>query len=226
MFPLFGAIAPPTPPTLHAYRTTSPPTIDGSLNDPVWRDAPGSTAFTQKYPEEGAKPGEPTTVKIAYDDEAIYVAVDCVQQRTPVRAPLTRRDRQVEGDWVSIAIDPRGDAKTAFDFNVSAAGVKVDGIRFNDTDYSTDWDENWEAHTRVGNGGWRVEMRIPLRVLRLPARSRATDTSTGSQGSSRRARSSCARSSWDGSDRGARRPGSSPTAWTRPGRPEPISSGT
>ena len=41
----------------------------------------------------------------------------------------------------------RRDGKSAFSFVVNAAGVLVDGIRFNDTEFSSDWDENWDART-------------------------------------------------------------------------------
>ena len=46
----------------------------------------------------------------------------------------------------------------------------VDGIQSNDTDYSQDWDENWEARTNMRADGWSAEFRIPLRILRFATR--------------------------------------------------------
>lgn len=146
------------------------PEIDGVLGDDAWRAATPSSAFTQKFPDEGAAPTERTVVRIAYDDDAIYVGVRCDERTSPVVARLTRRDRSVESDRITIDLDTRGDRRTAFHFEVGAAGVQGDGVRYDDVELSTDWDENWEARTRVDDGGWTAEVRIPLGVLRFDAR--------------------------------------------------------
>src|SRR5215813_11193207 len=133
-------------PHLVAARADRPPVLDGRLDDPVWQKAPASDVFTQKMPVDGKPPGERTTVRILYDDDNVYVAIDCPQKAELV-ARLTRRDRQVEADTVSVTFDTRGDGKTAFEFGVNAAGVLLDSLHFNDTDWNPDWDENWEAAT-------------------------------------------------------------------------------
>jgi hypothetical protein len=167
--PALLALAALAGPHLVAVRTAQPPRLDGRLDDAVWRAAPASDAFTQKKPVDGASPGDPTIVRVLYDDEAIYVAIDCVQ-RAPLVASLTRRDRNVEADRVSVALDTRGDGKTAFELSVNAAGVLADTLRFNDTETSTEWDENWEAKATRTAQGWAAELRIPLRALRFDAR--------------------------------------------------------
>ena len=128
-----------------------------------------SDAFTQQYPREGAAPNEPTSVRILYDDRALYVGIDCGQRLTPIVARLTRRDRVAPADRVTVDISSRADRVTAFHFGVSAAGILDDGIYFNDSDYSADWDENWEAKTWVSPDGWSAEIRIPFRILRFDA---------------------------------------------------------
>jgi hypothetical protein len=94
-----------------------------------------------------------------------------VQKTTPLVARFTRRDRVINADRVAVDIGSRADRVTAFHFGVSAAGVLDDGIYYNDTDYSADWDENWEAETSVGPDGWSVEIKIPFRILRFDAAS-------------------------------------------------------
>ncbi|MGO8996981.1 MAG: DUF5916 domain-containing protein, partial [Polyangiaceae bacterium] len=160
---------PSTSPHLHAVRTPTPPALDGKIDDPVWTLAPPASSFTQKIPADGAAPSDPTTVRVLYDNDAVYVAFDCPQPHTPVVERLTRRDRIVESDAVTFDLGTRGDHKSAFEFYVNASGTLADAIRFNDTDYSADWDENWEARTQVGAHGWTAEFRIPLRVLRFPS---------------------------------------------------------
>src|SRR5687768_204954 len=60
-------------PEVKAVRLTSTVTIDGSLDEAVWSEAPAVSAFTQRDPQEGAAPSEPTEVRLAYDDQALYV---------------------------------------------------------------------------------------------------------------------------------------------------------
>ena len=54
--------------------TTEKPKIDGRLDDPCWKTGEWAGNFTQWIPNEGAKPSQPTEVKILYDDDNIYVA--------------------------------------------------------------------------------------------------------------------------------------------------------
>ena len=157
----------PPAPHLRATRVAVPPVLDGKLDDPAWTRAPPAASFRQKMPNDGAAPSEPTTVRILYDDDAVYVGVDC-PQRTPVTQRMTRRDRWTEADAFSVDLGTRGDHKSAFEFAINASGTLYDSIRFNDTDYSQDWDENWDARTSATDHGWTAEFRIPLRILRFP----------------------------------------------------------
>jgi hypothetical protein len=144
--------------------------IDGKLDDPVWQLAVPSSIFRQKVPNDGAPATETTTLRVLYDDTAVYVAFDCPQAHVPVMQRLTRRDRWVEADAVIFDLGTRGDHKSSFEFAVNASGVLYDAIRYNDTDYSQDWDENWDAATNVTEHGWTAEFRIPMRILRFPTR--------------------------------------------------------
>ena len=166
-----ASTARPPPPHLRVVRVAKAPTIDGVLDDDAWKLAPVGDSFTQKFPKDGAPASETTTVRVVYDDDAVYVAFDCPQEHTPVTQHLTRRDRSVEVDSVTFDLGTRGDHKSTFEFSVSSSGTLIDGIRFNDTDYSSDWDDNWEARTSVTAHGWSAEFRIPFRILRFPAAS-------------------------------------------------------
>ena len=166
---LLAALTATTPPHYRAERATHAPVVDGRLDDDAWRAVAGTSAFTQKFPSEGKAPVEATTMRVLYDDDALYVAFDCVQRDAPVIDRLTRRDRLVEADWVEIDLDTRRDGKSAFQFVVNAGGVLFDAARFDDTSAQSDWDENWEAKTVRTKTGWSAEIRIPLRILRFGA---------------------------------------------------------
>jgi Domain of unknown function (DUF5916)/Carbohydrate family 9 binding domain-like len=148
---------------LLAVRTAEAPKIDGDLQDAVWSQVMPVTAFTQKFPDETHSPSEPTELRVLYDDDSLYIAFNCVQVGSPVTGRLARRDRQVEADWVQVAIN---DGASTYEFSVNAAGVLGDGERFNDTSYSADWDGVWEANVVLHSHGWSAEMRIPLRIFR------------------------------------------------------------
>lgn len=154
---------------LSARRADEPPVIDGIIGAGEWRGAAASSEFVQKFPREGADPSEATTLRLLYDDDAVYVAFECRQERAPIVARLARRDSPVPSDSVSVALGTRADGRSAFEFGVNAAGVLSDGVRFNDTAYSAEWDENWQANAAVSDHGWSAELRIPLRILRFAA---------------------------------------------------------
>src|SRR2546426_8217125 len=137
---------------LQAVFTPAAPRFDGTLDDPIWQRALASADFTQKAPEEGSAPTERTVLRVLYDAEALYVGFQCEQLHALIAHRLSRRGTILESDWVSIDVGSRRDGKSAFEFAVNASGVLADGLRFNDTDFSTDWHENWEARTRVRDG--------------------------------------------------------------------------
>ena len=154
-------------PRVKASRSATPPALDGRLDDPVWQTAEVAQAFTQKFPNEAAAPTETTRFRVLHDDHAVYVGIDCQQQGTPVRAVLTRRDREVEADRVTVHIGSRRGEASAYQFGVNAAGVLSDALQFDDNQVAPEWDENWEAAVARDERGWSVELRIPLRILRF-----------------------------------------------------------
>ena len=164
-----GARADRPLPHLRAVRVAQSPKLDGKLDDPAWQAAAPLDSFVQKFPHEGAPPSEQTTIRVVYDRDAIWVGVDCRQRAAPIVGRLTRRDRPIEADSITIDLDSRRAGTSAFEFAVNAAGALSDSIRFNDTDSSSDWDENWDARVARTPDGWSAELRIPLRILRYDA---------------------------------------------------------
>jgi hypothetical protein len=162
---LFAVTAPAT--HASATKTARAPTIDGRLDDPAWRTAEVLDGFTQQYPHDGDPPSENTTMRILYDDDALYVGFDCEHAHVPILERLTRRDRDSESEWVSVIVDPRSEGKTAFAFGVNVSGVLLDAIITEPSNWNVDWDENWEARVARTTSGWSAELRIPFRILRF-----------------------------------------------------------
>jgi hypothetical protein len=155
-------------PRAQAVRVSDAPVIDGRVDDAAWAAAPAQDGFTQVQPAQGGAPSEQTSFRLAYDDAHLYVAVSCLDSDPRrITSRLTRRDRDIETDWVSVLIDSRNTRNSAFMFQLSAAGVQVDGQVFNDSEVSLDWDAVWKGKVRRAEDGWHAEFAIPLTVLRF-----------------------------------------------------------
>ncbi len=108
-----------------------------------------------------------TRFRILWDADSLYIGIEC-DDSEPVSANLSRRDRFVDGDRIDIDLETTLDGRTAYHFSIYAAGQQLDGLHFNDNNMSTDWDAAWESAVARTPAGWSAELRIPLRVLRIP----------------------------------------------------------
>ncbi len=157
----------PAPRTVRAAHRSGALAIDGLLDESAWAAAQVAEGFRQVQPDEGADSAVATRVRVLFDEESLYFGVECDDPEEPTSL-LNRRDRDVAGDSVSIVLDTALDRRTAYRFTVHAAGQQADGIHFDDTGYGTDWDAAWESAVARTPRGWSLELRIPLRVLRVP----------------------------------------------------------
>lgn len=148
------------------------PVIDGMLNDDCWRKDEGWQGdFTQREPRSGDAPTEETKVKILYDDNNLYVAIRCYDSEPEkIDRRSSRRDNW-GGDVAGIAIDSYFDKRTAFEFDMTAAGVQLDAVPINDgTSWDMSWDAVWYGKTFIEDSAWTIEMQIPFSQLRYPAK--------------------------------------------------------
>src|SRR5688500_20150014 len=99
----------PEHPTLRAVRVSAGPAIDGDLSDAAWQSAPEFTDFTQHDPDDGQPPTMRTSIRIVYDDDAIYFGARMYDTHRPT-ALLARRDSYTQRDFLSINIDPQLDS--------------------------------------------------------------------------------------------------------------------
>jgi hypothetical protein len=158
-----------TRPLAHAVRLGGEILLDGRLDESAWQNAPAITGFTQSYPTPGAKPTDPTEVRVLYDAAALYVGVRMFDAHPDsIAAQLARRDASgIYSDWIHVIVDSYHDRRTAFRFTVNPKGVKKDVYTSNDDDEDANWDAIWDVATRVDSLGWVAEFRIPLSQLRF-----------------------------------------------------------
>src|SRR5580765_2827160 len=106
---------------VRAVRLKGPVTVDGVLSEPVWHDGNAFTAMVQRDPVEGAAPSQRTEVRIAYDDEAIYVGARLFDTAPDsIVAQLARRDASIASDRFAVYLDPHHDRRSGYYFMVNA----------------------------------------------------------------------------------------------------------
>ena len=156
-----------------AARADAAIAIDGALDEPAWAAAPAHGDFWQREPRQGEAPAFPTEFRVLYDRSAIYVGVRAFDpDPARIRGLLTRRDTESASDWIAVQVDSYHDRRTAFGFWVNPAGVQRDELHFNDVERDPGWDAVWEVGTRIDQGGWVAEFRIPYNQLRFSAADR------------------------------------------------------
>ncbi|WP_373550626.1 DUF5916 domain-containing protein [Haliscomenobacter sp.] len=166
--------------TIQVNKIPNPIKIDGVL-DEAWANAAVATDFWQYFPMDTSLAGNPTEVRLLYDDNFIYY-VAIAKNRLPdvmgaYVTPSLRRDFRGEAnDAVTFTIDPFQDETNAFQFGVNPFGVQREGLLVNGANGSSDldqaWDNKWFAAAKQYKGYWIAEMAIPFKTLRYKENSR------------------------------------------------------
>ena len=154
-------------PRARAVRTSEPISLDGRLDESIWSAAPPIRDFTQLDPEEGAPASQPTEVRIAYDDESLYVGA-LLHDSGAIITRLARRDASLaESDVFVVVLDSYHDHRTAYRFATNPSGMKQDEL-ISSGGSDSGWDPVWDVSTERTAQGWTAEMRIPFSQLRFP----------------------------------------------------------
>lgn len=144
--------------------------VDGRLEDAEWGAVPVASGFVQRQPLEGRPAVHQTEVRVAYDDQAIYVAARLYDpEPQTIARQVVRRDEEGQFDYFAVEFDPNLDRRTGYRFRVSASNVQRDEYLFDDNERDAAWDAVWESAVQIDSLGWTVEIRIPLSQLRYRA---------------------------------------------------------
>ena len=154
--------------TLRAVRLAEPLTLDGALDERVYRDVPPVTGFFQVLPNEGEIAEEQTEVWVLFDGINFYISGRCHNSvpESEWVADDMRRDGQGIGQYFGIMLDTFYDRRNAVSFLVNPIGGRMDGEVTNERAWNGDWNPVWSARVGRYEGGWSFEMAIPFRSLR------------------------------------------------------------
>ncbi len=163
----FFESTPAQPLVLKAVRVERGPSLNGSLEEDVWRQAAPFTDFRMVFPREG-DPTEKTELRILYDDANLYLGIFCFDSEpSRVCANTMAHDADDEGeddDTIKVLLDPFLDRRNAYIFFVNACGAKSEGLAFGEHS-SLNWDGIWDARSKIQADGWSTEIKIPFKTI-------------------------------------------------------------
>ena len=105
---------------LNIRQTSEKITIDGNLSEPIWEDTEVATDFWMCYPVDDRKVDAQiqTEVRMAFDEQYIYLGVVCHGDDDYVIQTLKRDTDLDKGDGFGVVIDPVNEKTNGFAFGV------------------------------------------------------------------------------------------------------------
>ena len=165
--------APEYAPQVNLTQTKSDIKIDGHLNEAAWQYAGNSKTFVESYPGDMTEPPVKTEVYITYDNSNLYVGFIAYDNPDDLRATMCQRDQYTSDDYVSVLLDPYGNAAWSYEFHVNPYGIQKDRIftfvgstMFQDFGF----DLIWKSAAKITSEGYSVEIAIPFASIRFPNR--------------------------------------------------------
>ncbi len=149
--------------------TTDAVSIDGALDEALWREALVIELGVEVNPRENEPAAVDTFAYLIEDGSRLLVGFDA---RDPapdgIRAYLRDRDTAYGDDFVGVVLDTFNDQRRAFEFFVNALGVQMD-LTMDDVNGGEDdsWDAIWASAGVINETGYSVEMAIPFSQLRF-----------------------------------------------------------
>lgn len=142
--------------------------VDGLLDEPFWINAEIASDFVQTEPVAGAPSSQRSEIKIAFDDQAIYIGAKLFDLRDSVTRTLSERDDYGNADWFGVVFDTYNSGTIGFGFVVTSAGVQIDHLhQVNGIDGN--WNAVWQSAVKIFDDHWTVEMKIPFSAIRFPS---------------------------------------------------------
>ncbi len=155
-------------------RLSGPVVLDGVPAEEAWASV-DPLPVVMYQPVYGGEMTERTDIRVAYDDEYIYVA-GTLHDGNPeaVRANSMYRDQYSGDDTFAIILDTFSDNENALWFFTTPNGIRFDMAISNDAESgfrsaNSSWNTFWDVSTRTSDEGWTAELRIPLTSLGFQA---------------------------------------------------------
>lgn len=154
-------------PEIKAVYTSTAPTIDGSVNEDVWKNAAVINELFQREPRVGEPVSEKTEFLFLYDHNYIYVGIRCYDDPDGITAKELARDVSLgEDDRVQIIFDTYLDGRSGYWFQIGPRGSIGDAlVNENGKDFNKSWDGLWDGKAEITETGWTGELIIPFKTM-------------------------------------------------------------
>lgn len=148
-------------------KVTGKITIDGSLEEAVWQQAPINKVFKSVHPTYGEVLDRETRIWAAYDRKNLYFAFKCLEtDPSKIKTSIARRDAVMRDDYVGVLLDAQGSRQSSYEFYSNPNGIQMDAINSAVSGPDITPDFVWDSAGKVTADGYQVEIRIPLESIR------------------------------------------------------------
>lgn len=145
-------------------RCSSPPTLDGKLDDACWKNLPLMEGFYQYWTPTPKPPPLRTVAKLCYDDHALYIGITLYDERVEkIKATIRNRDNPETwtDDCVEIMVDPPNSGTGYFKFTTNFLAARYDEKTTNMV-IDAGWNaEGWQVKTSKDESAWFIELFLP-----------------------------------------------------------------
>lgn len=159
--------------TVRAIKLNKPLTLDGVLDEDVYKTELPFDGLIQVAPNAGAPATERSDIWITYDDHNIYLSCKCYDASPASDWVVNELRRDTNGlrnnEHIGVLFDTFFDRRSGFAFYTNPLGARADYSVVDEGGSNTDWNPVWTSKTGRFDGGWTVEMAIPLKSLRYRA---------------------------------------------------------
>ena len=145
--------------------------LDGLLKEHFWKTITPAANFTQNFPTDSINALAPSEVKMAYDEDFLYIGIRCFAKSNRFVVPSLRRDYDFLGnDNFTLLFDTYNDKTNAFVFGINPYGVRREALVVNGgqegKDFDESWDNKWDGVAKIHANSWTAELAIPFKTLR------------------------------------------------------------
>ncbi|MGD2088256.1 MAG: DUF5916 domain-containing protein [Candidatus Aminicenantes bacterium] len=142
-------------------------TIDGELDEAIWKQLPIKRAFETILPTFGNPLPVDTIIWTAYDKENLYFAFRCLDKNPgKIKNTLSPRDKISTDDYVGFALDSLSSKQNSYEFYSNPSGIQFDAINSSVGGWDSTADFVWHSAGKLIPQGYQVEIRIPLESIR------------------------------------------------------------
>jgi len=152
------------PAVARAMRVSTPPELDGLLQETFWDKAILHGDFTV-YRSGGRRVAD-TSFRVAYDETWLYLGMECRNPHLAALQPIAKgRDHNAhQDDSVEVFLDPGTDGRMYLHYKLSFGNATAES-RITGGERDLQWDVPWRSAVHVTDTGWTCEIALPLYMM-------------------------------------------------------------